>query len=118
MNTISSSVESTEALHGLQAALACLAAGQRENGCWEGEVVWCPMILAQYVIARRILGREVDERTRAGIIRHFEVTRRDGAGWGLLMRSLRPSRRICKRKPIRIRHRDSPAGCRARYLPM
>src|SRR5207249_1277892 len=67
----------------VQRALAWLSARQREDGSWEGEVVWCPMIVSQWVIARRILGRPIDERTRQGIIRHFEITRREGIGWGL-----------------------------------
>jgi lanosterol synthase len=41
------------------------------------------MILAQYVIVQRILGRSFDERTRQGIIRHFAVTRKQDSGWGL-----------------------------------
>ena len=35
---------------------------QQADGCWEGEVVWCPMILAQYVIVRASSGRAVDRR--------------------------------------------------------
>src|SRR5207302_6866362 len=60
----------------------CAEARQHPDGSWEGEVVWCPMITAQYVIARRILGRAVDAPTRQGIIRYFESVRA-GAGWGL-----------------------------------
>jgi 2,3-oxidosqualene cyclase len=64
-------------------ALANLQALQRPDGSFEGEVVWCPMILAQYVILRALLHRPILEAERAGIIRHFEVTRRPEGGWGL-----------------------------------
>ena len=56
---------------------------QSERGCWEGEVVWCPMILAQYVIARTIMSRAFDAGEIARIRRHFEVTRTPEGGWGL-----------------------------------
>jgi squalene/oxidosqualene cyclase-like protein len=64
-----------------------IGARQSANGSWEGEVIWCPIITAQYVIARRILNRDanfsLDDATRAGIIRYFEGTRVNGVGWGL-----------------------------------
>ena len=81
-----STTDSAEALQGLDRGFAWLEARQGAAGCWEGEVVWCPMITAQYVIARRILRREIDEPSRRGIIRYFEKTRQssaDGCGWGL-----------------------------------
>src|SRR5579862_6664273 len=56
---------------------------QSDRGCWEGEVVWCPMILAQCVIARTIMGRAFDACEIARIRRHFEVTRTPEGGWGL-----------------------------------
>ena len=60
---------------------------QRADGAWEGEMVWNSMILSQVVILLRITGRleSLDERERAGIIRHFAVTRLgDGSGtWGM-----------------------------------
>ncbi|SRR5579871_479475 len=67
----------------LERAWEWIGARQSANGCWEGEVIWCPMITAQYVIARRILNLGFDDSTRDGIIRYFETTRVNGAGWGL-----------------------------------
>src|SRR4029077_21122723 len=55
---------------------------QHADGSFEGEGVWCPMILAQYVILCRIVGRLIDAAARQRMLLHFEVTRRDG-GWGL-----------------------------------
>jgi lanosterol synthase len=66
-----------------EAALCWLGEHQGEDGSLEGEVVWCPIILAQYVIVSAILGATFDEKTRLGIIQHFEITRRQGLGWGL-----------------------------------
>jgi 2,3-oxidosqualene cyclase len=71
-----------EALDCLERTWEWLGLHQCADGCWEGEVVWCAMITAQYVIAQRILGRTIDSNTRAGIIRYFSCVRQ-GAGWGL-----------------------------------
>jgi lanosterol synthase len=60
-----------------------LRALQRADGSFEGEVVWCPMILAQYVILRAFLRRPVAAPEAARMIRHFEFTRRPEGGWGL-----------------------------------
>lgn len=68
----------------LEGALHHLASLQQPDGCWEGEVVWNPMLLAQYVIVHRIVGSPpVGEVTRARMIRHFEVTRTPEGGWGM-----------------------------------
>jgi lanosterol synthase len=64
-------------------AIAHLLSRQSARGDWEGEVVWCPLITAQYVIVQRVTGRAIGERVRAGLVRHFEVTARSDGGWGL-----------------------------------
>ncbi len=46
-------------------------------------MVWCPMILAQYVMLRAFLGRPIPQAERERIMRHFERTRRSDGGWGL-----------------------------------
>lgn len=56
---------------------------QRENGCWEGEMVWCTMILSQYIIVQRIAGRTFDDQTRAQMIKYFRVSRTPDGVWGL-----------------------------------
>src|ERR1700739_3043397 len=68
---------------GLDRAFNQLLFLQRDDGCWEGEMVWCTMILSQYVIVQHLAGRKWDEATRAGIIRHFQVTRTPAGAWGL-----------------------------------
>lgn len=64
-------------------ALDHLLSLQQPDGCWEGEMVWCTMILSQVVIVRHIVGQGWDEQTRARIIRHYEVTRIGTGVWGL-----------------------------------
>ena len=60
-----------------------LISQQRENGCWEGEMVWCTMILSQYIIVQRIAGRSFDEQIRAEMITYFRVSRTPEGAWGL-----------------------------------
>ena len=40
-------IDSTEVL---QKGVKALLAQQNDRGYWEGEVVWCPMLPAQYVL--------------------------------------------------------------------
>ncbi|HLH31009.1 MAG TPA: 2,3-oxidosqualene cyclase, partial [Terriglobia bacterium] len=60
-----------------------LISQQRENGCWEGEMVWCTMILSQYIIVQTIARRTFDENTKGQMIRHFRITRTPEGVWGL-----------------------------------
>lgn len=56
---------------------------QRQDGCWEGEMVWCTMILSQHVIVRTVTGHSFDEHTRSQIIKHYRATRTPEGVWGL-----------------------------------
>jgi squalene/oxidosqualene cyclase-like protein len=60
-----------------------LIALQNDQGAWEGEVIWCPMITAQLVIARAIIGRKADREWSAGVVRYFQTARNADGGWGL-----------------------------------
>src|SRR5580704_4670086 len=76
----------TEALpeSALSRALAHLVLLQRPDGCWEGEVVWNPMLLSEYVIVHRAVGSPpFDEATRLRMIRHFRATVTPEGGWGI-----------------------------------
>src|SRR5580698_498902 len=67
-------------------ALGHLAAVQRPDGAWEGEVVWNTMLLSQVVITRSIVAggaAPFDEATRRGMIRAFEVGRSPDGGFGM-----------------------------------
>ena len=66
-----------------QKALDYLLSQQKPTGDFEGEMVWCTMILAQAVIVRTILGRPYDAQDRRQILRHFEVTQASDGSWGM-----------------------------------
>jgi len=61
---------------------------QQPNGDWEGEMVWCTMILAQAVIVRTVTGRPYSEAEKQAIIKHFTVTQREDGAWGMHPESL------------------------------
>ena len=67
----------------LDRALRHLLSLQHDNGCWEGEMVWCTMILSQYVIVQRAVGRPVDSATRTGMLKYFQLSRTAEGVWGL-----------------------------------
>jgi len=54
-----------------------------DYGSWEGEVVWCPMLAAQYAMLQYLVGVEIPPKRRARLIRHFERTRLSSGLWGL-----------------------------------
>jgi len=56
---------------------------QENDGSWEGEMVWCTMILSQYVIVQHLAGREWEPHAREQIIRHYEATLTSDGAWGL-----------------------------------
>lgn len=56
---------------------------QGSNGDWEGEMVWCTMILAQAVIVRTVVGRPYRDDEKARIVKHFECSQRSDGAWGM-----------------------------------
>jgi len=66
-----------------KAALDYLLSQQKKTGDFEGEMVWCTMILAQAVIVRTIMARPYNENDREQIVRHFEVTQAADGSWGM-----------------------------------
>ncbi len=67
----------------LRSAGARLLDLQGEDGAWEGEMVWCPMLTAQYVLLHHIMGQPIGPGRRRRLLRSFEQTRLDGGTWGL-----------------------------------
>jgi lanosterol synthase len=66
----------------LAAAVANLLGQQDASGCWEGEVVWNTMLLSQYVLTCRMVGRwPLPERDRSQIVRHYRVMRCGDGSW-------------------------------------
>ena len=76
-------VASPDAGPALKSASARLLQLQDENGAWEGEMVWCPMLTAQYVLLHYILERPLEPVRRRRVLRSFERTRLEGGTWGL-----------------------------------
>lgn len=46
-------------------------------------MVWCTMILSQYVIVQHLAGRRWEEEVRDKIVQHYRVTRTADGAWGL-----------------------------------
>ncbi|MAS96288.1 MAG: hypothetical protein CMO55_24050 [Verrucomicrobiales bacterium] len=56
---------------------------QLDEGGWEGEVVWCPILPAQYVIVCYFIGRKIPEEEKQKILKQFEYTRHEDGLWGM-----------------------------------
>jgi len=56
---------------------------QRPRGDWEGEMVWCTMILAQAVIVRTVVASPYNEAEKARIVIHFERSQLSDGSWGM-----------------------------------
>ena len=72
-----------DASSALRSATSHLLSLQGEDGCWEGEMVWCPMLTAQYVLLHHITEQPLDPERRRLVLRSFEHTRLVGGTWGL-----------------------------------
>ena len=67
----------------LRDGISALHEMQRDDGSWEGECAWCPMLTAQYAIAFEIMGLEVSEARRRGMLVYFQRSRANSGVWGL-----------------------------------
>ena len=76
-------VESPDAEPALRGASARLLQLQDEDGAWEGEMVWCPMLTAQYVLLHHMIELPLEPGRRRRVLRSFERTRLEGGLWGL-----------------------------------
>ena len=81
--SIPNKVELPDAGLASKRATAQLLNLQDENGGWEGEMVWCPMLTAQYALLHHIAGQPLNPDQRRLILRNFEQTQLDGSCWGL-----------------------------------
>lgn len=81
--TSAASAAAPDAGRALRRAVSHLLSLQREDGGWEGEMVWCPMLTAQYVLLHHVLERSLDPDRRRLVLRSFEHTRLEGGAWGL-----------------------------------
>ena len=76
-------VASPDAEPALRSACARLLRLQDEDGAWEGEMVWCPMLTAQYVLLHHMMEQPLEPGRRRRVLRSFERTRLEGGLWGL-----------------------------------
>jgi 2,3-oxidosqualene cyclase len=60
-----------------------LVALQNANGSWEGEMIWCPVVTAQVVIARHVVNLPFSAEESARIVLHFERTQAPDGAFGL-----------------------------------
>ena len=72
-----------DAVEALQRATTRLVELQNDDGSWEGEMVWCPMLTAQYVLMHHVIGKELSSDRRRLILRQFEHTQSKEGVWGL-----------------------------------
>ena len=75
--------DAPDASPALAGATEHLLSLQGDDGSWEGEMVWCPMLTAQYVLVHHIIGEPLDPNRRRLVLRGFEHTRLEGGAWGL-----------------------------------
>ena len=78
-----SEVESPDAGRALDRAAARMLELQGDDGSWEGEMVWCPMLTAQYVMLCHLVGQPIEPGRRRRVLRSFERTRLAGGQWGM-----------------------------------
>lgn len=67
----------------LERAVEHLLGLQRADGGWEGEMVWNTMILSQYVIVMKAVGKKLPYDVRAQMVQHYRATRTAEGGWGM-----------------------------------
>jgi lanosterol synthase len=67
----------------LRSATERLLQLQGSDGGFEGEVVWCPMLSAQYVLLHHILGRPLGPVRCRRVLRYFQRSRLEGGLWSL-----------------------------------
>lgn len=67
----------------LQRGVKALLAQQNDQGFWEGEVVWCPMLPAQYVLMCHITQTPIESLRKQAILQQFRATQFENGLWGL-----------------------------------
>ncbi len=67
----------------LSNAIAYLTSLQKNEGCVVGEVVWCSMITAQYIITAYITQQKIPQDRKDKFIKYFQYRQTDQGGWGL-----------------------------------
>ncbi|MDE0310128.1 MAG: FAD-dependent monooxygenase [Acidiferrobacterales bacterium] len=72
-----------DANEALTVAAARLVSFQGDDGSWEGEMTWCPMLTAQYVLLHHIVDQPLADVRKRRIVRYFEQSQLDEGVWGM-----------------------------------
>lgn len=56
---------------------------QRPEGCVVGEVVWSPILTAQYIMTAAMTGQEIPEDRKERFLRYFTAWQNEDGGWGM-----------------------------------
>jgi len=67
----------------LERGVGALVQAQSAQGDWEGEVVWCALLAAQYALAAHLMGIPLTETRRQRLIQQFRATQDPSGLWGL-----------------------------------
>jgi lanosterol synthase len=67
----------------LQRGVDSLLALQKADGGWEGEVIWCPMLAAQWVLMHHILHKPLSSEQRTRVLKAFARSRAADGLWGM-----------------------------------
>lgn len=67
----------------LVSAISYLTSLQNKSGYVVGEVVWCPMITAQYIITAFITNQEIPQDRKDKLLQYFQSRQTKEGGWGL-----------------------------------
>jgi len=67
----------------LQRAVQSFLGLQRPDGSWEGEVAWCPLLTAQYVLTCHLTHIPIPLPRREALLRQFAAARLPSGVWGL-----------------------------------
>ena len=78
---------SPDAEAGLRRATARLLELQGEDGAWEAELIWCPMLTAQYVLVHHVVGQPIDPARRQRLLRYFRQVQVPEGLWGFHRRA-------------------------------
>ncbi|NEO42105.1 MAG: 2,3-oxidosqualene cyclase [Moorea sp. SIOASIH] len=75
--------EPLDSIKVLQLGIQALLRQQAEEGSWEGEVVWCPLLAAQYALMSYITQVSLPNQRQEALLQQFQSTRLPSGLWGL-----------------------------------
>ena len=67
----------------LERGLAYLSSIQSPGGYIMGDVIWCPIMTAQYILTAAMTGKKIEAARRDKFLRHFQSTQLPDGSWGI-----------------------------------